>query len=312
VTLAWAGRRGYCGAVRWTVLILLAAGCGLEKFPDPDARTGDSGDTSPLAIDDTGKPIGADDTGKPPADDNTAPNADAGDDAVVAIGTVVQLDGTGSSDPDGDPLDFAWSILSQPGSDTLIDDDLPDAQIQVNAVGLYELELVVSDGALTDGDRVYVQAQSGNTPPVADAGTDRTVTVGGTVTLDGTGSYDADGDALNYAWTLTRPAGSSATLSSATASRPNFTADVTGTYTATLEVDDGDDADTDEVRVTAEESGSGGSGGSGGGGSSCISCSEADRAELRRRQGLISALGGPGLVLLPAMAFLVRRKKAKS
>src|SRR6185295_2270173 len=40
---------------------------------------------------------------------NGAPVADAGPDQSVASGASVQLDGSGSSDPDGDSLTYAWS-----------------------------------------------------------------------------------------------------------------------------------------------------------------------------------------------------------
>jgi hypothetical protein len=41
-----------------------------------------------------------------------------------------------------------------------------------------------------------------NTPPIADAGDDRTVRPGVTVTLGGTGSRDPDGGRITYSWTL--------------------------------------------------------------------------------------------------------------
>ena len=85
-----------------------------------------------------------------------------------------------------------------------------------------------------------------NFPPIANAGTSQNVSIGfvggaasKVVTLDGTGSLDPDFDALTFAWTLTKPIGSSAVLSSATYAKPIFTADVAGTYTATLIVSDG-------------------------------------------------------------------------
>jgi hypothetical protein len=86
-----------------------------------------------------------------------------------------------------------------------------------------------------------------NFPPIANAGSSQNVSigfVGGTasrvVTLDGTGSTDPDHDVLTFAWTLlTKPTGSTAVLSRATDPKPTFTADVAGTYTATLIVSDG-------------------------------------------------------------------------
>lgn len=76
--------------------------------------------------------------------------------------------------------------------------------------------------------------------PTADAGSPVAVVVGTTVTLDGTGSSDPDGDSLSYAWTLlTRPAGSAATLSGANLAHAALTVDVPGAYTVGLVVNDG-------------------------------------------------------------------------
>lgn len=81
---------------------------------------------------------------------------------------------------------------------------------------------------------------TGNSPPVADAGTVKDVLPGAVVTLDGTASTDANGDTLVYLWVLTsRPTGSAATLTGADTARPSFTADLEGTYEATLTVNDG-------------------------------------------------------------------------
>ncbi len=93
-------------------------------------------------------------------------------------------------------------------------------------------------------------------PPVADAGPDLDGTVGSSVTLDGSGSSDPDGDNLSYVWSITTsPSGSSASVSNATSATASFVPDVAGTYTVQLSVDDGNyDPVTDEATVTVEES----------------------------------------------------------
>jgi len=78
-----------------------------------------------------------------------------------------------------------------------------------------------------------------NQAPVANAGVSRTVVTGSLVNLSGTASTDPENAALSYAWTLQAPAGSTASLTSTTAAQPSFTADVAGSYTVTLIVNDG-------------------------------------------------------------------------
>jgi chitinase len=62
------------------------------------------------------------------------------------------------------------------------------------------------------------------------------VTAGTSVTLDGSASADPQGAALTYQWTLQRPPGSIAQLTSTSGSGVSFTADVPGTFVAGLTV----------------------------------------------------------------------------
>ncbi len=93
---------------------------------------------------------------------------------------------------------------------------------------------------------------TGNRAPIANAGVAQSVVTGATVALDGGASSDPDGDALTYSWSLQRPAGSVATLAGATTSKPGFTADVAGSYVATLTVSDGKVTASASITVTAQ------------------------------------------------------------
>jgi hypothetical protein len=96
-----------------------------------------------------------------------------------------------------------------------------------------------------------------NSAPVANAGLDQNVVTGSVVTLDGSGSSDANGDALTYNWSFTSmPARSIAVLSSATVVKPTFSADKDGVYVLRLVVNDGKvDSTPDTVTITAATAG---------------------------------------------------------
>ncbi|WP_161784204.1 DUF7034 domain-containing protein [Janthinobacterium sp. RA13] len=119
-------------------------------------------------------------------------------------------------------------------------DRLLDAlRIKINAAQL--TQVVTALAKISNPDTIkQVIADIAAVPPVAQAGPVQSVVTGTVVTLDGSASSADAGRTLSYAWTLqSKPAGSTASLASPTSARPTFTADVAGTYVASVIVNDG-------------------------------------------------------------------------
>ena len=171
------------------------------------------------------------------------PTANAGPDQTVSEGALATLDGTGSSDPEGEALTYAWTApaeitLSDPTSATPTF-TAPDVDVPTQWTFTLEVCDEANPASLcaTDTVVVTVQGEPIEHPPVANAGPDQTVLPGTTVNLDGTASFDPAGQPLTYMWT----AAAGITLSDPTSPTPTFTApDVATTtpFALTLEVCD--------------------------------------------------------------------------
>mgnify|MGYP001316459132 CR=1 FL=1 len=190
------------------------------------------------------------------ATDNSAPVANAGPGQNVVTDSLVTLDGSGSSDANGDTLTYLWAFSSLPAASiaTLSDETAVNPTFTADLDGSYVLNLVVNDGSVySAADDVIIMAATANSAPTANAGPNQNVTTGSTITLDGSESFDANGDTITYIWAFTsRPDNSTATLSNPTTANPLFTADLDGSYVLTLIVNDGQlDSTLDVVLVIA-------------------------------------------------------------
>ena len=186
---------------------------------------------------------------------NAAPVANAGPAQSVVAGMQVTLDGTASSDANLDQITYLWSLIAKPSGSAAALDVATSVRPKFTAdlPGTYAWGLVVNDGKVNSAtSTVTITAAPVNAAPVANAGAAQNVITGAKVTLNGSGT-DANGDTLTYKWSLVSvPSGSVATLSSATAAAPTFTADVSGTYVAVLVVNDGKlDSAVSSTSVTA-------------------------------------------------------------
>src|SRR5712691_4339909 len=132
-------------------------------------------------------------TNQPPVA-NAGPNQNLP--ATGPGGTSVTLDGSLSSDPDGDALTFVWTEGSTVVGNSAV------VSLTVS-MGVHTYTLTVTDTAgLSSTATTHVTIT--NTPPVANAGSDQTLPATGpttAVTLNGSLSSDPDGDALTFVWT---------------------------------------------------------------------------------------------------------------
>lgn len=150
---------------------------------------------------------------------NILPVANAGADQSVSLPIpMLQLNGTGSNDPDGQIETYSWAKVSGPDGFTFLNDNSSKPSLIGLTAGEYEFELTVTDNRGGKGtDLVKITVLSGpNKKPVADAGKDTIIAVPATtVTLNGFGSSDPDGTIVSYVWK--QVAGYNVTIANTTA-----------------------------------------------------------------------------------------------
>lgn len=182
-----------------------------------------------------------------PASANTVPSAHAGANQTAPVGTKVTLNGEASSDKNGDPLTYKWTLVSKPVSSmtTVIGDTTVKPILLLDAAGTYSVTVIVNDGKANSlPSTVLITAVAPPTPqniaPTANAGADQTVSTGSMVELDGSLSTDSNGDTLTFAWSITaKPSGSKSQITAPSMVKSRFVADTTGIYEVTLLVSDG-------------------------------------------------------------------------
>ncbi len=180
-----------------------------------------------------------------------APIASCGGNLTGELGETFTFDGTGSNDPEGARLAYSWALASKPtcsglDSSNIYNSGGPEPTLVPDCDGVYTVSLVVSDGYQYSEPAIcYAEVATDDRTPIADAGdnTDFGVCADNPFQLDAWGSYDLDGDALTYQWSVVRvPSGSTVderSFDSLTVADPKVTWDVPGTYMFQLQVFDG-------------------------------------------------------------------------
>jgi len=182
-----------------------------------------------------------------PTEPNNSPIAGTGGPYTGTEDVAIMFNGSNSYDPDGDSLTYRWDF-----GDGSIGTGVTPTHAYT-AGGTYTVTLVVNDGKVdSEPSTTTADITEINDPPIANAGTDQTITDSDsngveTVTLDASDSYDPDGDITAYEWSE-----SGVVLSTEVSFEYSF---AVGSYTVTLTVTDNDGAaDTDTVTITVNES----------------------------------------------------------
>ncbi|MEO5583211.1 MAG: PKD domain-containing protein [Saprospiraceae bacterium] len=174
---------------------------------------------------------------------NKPPIANAGTDQKIQLPIdSVHLDGSASSDPDGNIINFLWTKIAGPVSFTIVNATLSRTTLKNLVHGSYQFELIVkNEGGLSAKDTMNITVDSAliiNHDPIANAGPDRNITLPtNTVILDGSGSTDMDNNITAYTWTkLSGP--SSFNIINSNEVQTQVTNLVVGTYQFELKVTD--------------------------------------------------------------------------
>lgn len=185
---------------------------------------------------------------------NDPPVADAGADRSVTSGEATVLNGTASSDPNGDRLAFRWRQIDGPSVElrnvsaarpTLVAPDI-DTETTVT------LELTVTDSRnATASDTVAITIRPTNDPPTARLGANATtITAGDTIRLDASSSSDPNSDPLTYRWSVV--SGQPTKVDRTDGAIRDLTLRQPGEYVIEVAVSDGEYTDTTTVRVRVE------------------------------------------------------------
>ncbi len=161
---------------------------------------------------------------------NAVPVPSAGPDADACQGDTVTLDAAATTDPDGEPLTFAWSQIAGTAASLATPTQALTTFVAPTPatapVEALTFKVLVDDGDAIRGDEVTITTHTRNTAPTATATGPVSVVEGAPVALSGTSSTDPEAQALTYQWVQTN--GLPVVLSNANTAAPTFTAPPVG------------------------------------------------------------------------------------
>ncbi|RBW45663.1 hypothetical protein DS901_02550 [Loktanella sp. D2R18] len=184
--------------------------------------------------------------------ENTAPIAVAAAIADSVVGLAVTLDGSGSSDPDADALNYQWVVTTRPAGSTatIVDPTATVAHFTPDVKGSYSFALTVSDFELSS-DPAVTSLTVLNQSPVISIVVPDVITIGEAAVFDASASVDPDGDPLIFTIDVSGPPGSTPQIDELPGGIFGVTADIPGDYTIIVSVSDGEITENSTTTLTA-------------------------------------------------------------
>jgi RHS repeat-associated protein len=188
--------------------------------------------------------------------ENQAPTVSAGQTQTISLpNATAALNGSATDDgwPYGSSLVVSWSAVSGPGPVVFDNPNSANTVAHFTVAGPYLLRLTATDGELTNTSDVTITVTPPNQAPTANAGSDQSIVLPGTASLNGTVGDDGLplGSSLATLWSQVSGPGT------VTFANPNVTVttasfSVAGTYVLRLTASDSQLYSSDDLTITVD------------------------------------------------------------
>lgn len=189
-----------------------------------------------------------------PTGSNRPPVVTVGPNVTVNWPDTVALTGAVTDDglPEPATITTTWSKLSGPGDVSFADAAAIETIASFSLPGAYELQLTAEDGDLEGSAILGVTVEENNSPPIVEAGANRTIEQSETITLSATITDDGlpiDPGQVTLQWQVVSGPGDATFADDASASTTvNF--DKVGEYLLRITANDGDLSSSDQLTIT--------------------------------------------------------------
>jgi gliding motility-associated-like protein len=189
-----------------------------------------------------------------PEEVNIAPIVDAGNNTSITLPINSVVLNASASDEDGEIISYLWEQTSGNAGSSLSGQTTASLEVSGLTEGIYNFQITVEDnGGSFATDETMVTVTAINTPPIADAGADKNITLPvDSVEITGSG-MDEDGEIVSYQWAQ-KSGPSSAVLINNNQAIMLAKDLIAGEYRFEITVTDNDgSSDTGNMQVTVNE-----------------------------------------------------------